>query len=101
MSYPLVEQLHKKAVTVERLCCVLGVSRSGYCGWRQRAQAAPKVCAANVQLKAEFAACGQGYGSRRLCAVLRGAALCCAVLRCAVRCCARRGRALHATECDI
>ena len=48
MSYPLVEQLHKKAVTVERLCCVLGVSRSGYCGWRQRAQAAPKVCAANV-----------------------------------------------------
>ena len=36
MSYPFVEQLHKKAVTAERLCRVLGVSRSGYCGFRRR-----------------------------------------------------------------
>lgn len=59
MSYQLVEQLHKKAVTVERLCRVLDVSRSGYYGWRQRSQTAPKVCATSVQLKAEFAACGK------------------------------------------
>ncbi len=38
MSYQFVEQLHKKAVTVERLCRVLGVSRSGYYGARQRAK---------------------------------------------------------------
>ena len=37
MSFPLVEQLHKKAVTVERLCCVLRVSRSGDRRWRRRA----------------------------------------------------------------
>jgi putative transposase len=30
MSHRFIEQLHKKAVTVERLCRVLGVSRSGY-----------------------------------------------------------------------
>ncbi len=35
MSYQLVEQLHKKAVTVEQLCRVLGVSRSGYYGFRE------------------------------------------------------------------
>ena len=76
MSYQLVEQLHKKAVTVVRLCRVLDLSRSGYYGWRQRAQAAPNVCATSVQLKAEFAACGQVYGSRRMCAVLRAKGLC-------------------------
>ena len=75
MSYPLIEQLHKKAVTVERLCQVLGVSRSGYYGWRQRAKRAPKVCRVSTQLKAEFAASGRVYGSRRLGAVLRAQGL--------------------------
>ena len=70
MSYQLVEQLHKKAVTVERLCRVLGVSRSGYYGARKRARTAPKVCAASVHVKTEFAASGRVYGSRRLSAVL-------------------------------
>jgi transposase InsO family protein len=50
---------------------VLGVSRSGYYGSRQRALSTTKVCAIGVQLKAEFAASGKVYGSRRLCAVLR------------------------------
>ena len=75
MSYQLVEQLHKKAVTVERLCRVLGVSRSGYYGARQRAKLAPKACLVSTQLKAEFAASGRVYGSRRLGAVLRAQGL--------------------------
>ena len=37
MSYQFVEQLYEKAVPVGRLCRVLGVSRSGYYGARQRA----------------------------------------------------------------
>ncbi|ALT76279.1 integrase [Paucibacter sp. KCTC 42545] len=71
MSYQFVEQLHKKAVPVGRLCRVLGVSRSGYYGARQRAKLAPKACLVSTQLKAEFAASGRVYGSRRLGAVLR------------------------------
>jgi hypothetical protein len=55
---------------VGRLCRVLGVSRSGYYGARQRSRAAPTACLASTQLKAEFAASGRVYGSRRLCAVL-------------------------------
>jgi transposase InsO family protein len=70
MSYQLVEQLHKKAVPVGRLCRVLGVSRSGYYGSRQHAKLAPKACLVSTQLKAEFAASGKIYGSRRLSAVL-------------------------------
>jgi putative transposase len=75
MSYQFVEQLHKKAVTVERLCRVLGVSRSGYYGARQRTKLAPKACLLSTQLKAEFAASGRVYGSRRLGAVLRAQGL--------------------------
>ena len=75
MSYQLVEQLHKKAVTVERLCRVLGISRSGYYDARQRAKLAPKACLVSMQLKAEFAASGKVYGSRRLGAVLRAQGL--------------------------
>ena len=75
MSYQLVAKLSEKAATVVTLCRVLGVSRSGYYGARQRAQLAPKVCAVSVQLKAEFAASGRVYGSRRLGAVLRSKGL--------------------------
>lgn len=75
MSYQFVEQLHKKAVPVERLCRVLGVSRSGYYGARQRAKLAPKACLVSAQLKAEFAASGCVYGSRRLGSVLRAQGL--------------------------
>ena len=75
MSYQFVEQLHKKAIPVERLCRVLGVSRSGYYDSRQRARALPIACLASTQLKAEFAASGKVYGSRRLSAVLRSKGL--------------------------
>lgn len=76
MSYQFIEQLHKKAVPVGRLCRVLGVSRSGYYGARQRAKLAPRACLVSAQLKAEFAASGCVYGSRRLGAVLRAQGLC-------------------------
>ena len=75
MSHQLIEQLSKKAVSVERACSLLGVSRSGYYGSRQRARSAPAGCLATTQLKAEFAASGRVYGSRRLCAVLRAKGL--------------------------
>ena len=75
MSYQFVEQLHKKAVPIVHLCRVLGVSRSGYYGARQRTKLAPKVCLVSTQLKAEFAASGNVYGSRRLRAVLRAQGL--------------------------
>ena len=75
MSYELVAELSKKAVTVGTLCRVLDVSRSGYYGARQRALSTSKVCTASVQLKAEFAASGRVYGSRRLVAVLRSKGL--------------------------
>jgi len=75
MSYQLALQLHKKAITVERLCHVLGVSRSGYYGCRQRGKLVPKACLVSTVLKAEFAASGRVYGSRRLGAVLRAQGL--------------------------
>ena len=65
MSHRLVAKLSEKAVTVGALCRVLGFSRSGYYGSRQRALSGAEVCAASVQLKAEFAASGRVYGSRR------------------------------------
>ena len=59
MSYQLVAKLSEKAVTLGTLCRVLGVSRSGYFGSRQRALSVAKVCATSIQLKAEFAASGK------------------------------------------
>jgi putative transposase len=70
MSYSLVAELHKKAVTVTQSCRVLEISRSGYYGYCQRERAAPTVCATSVRLQAAFAASGRAYGSRRLRAVL-------------------------------
>ena len=66
MSFQLVEQLQQKAVPVNQMCRVLGISRSGYYTARKRGQLQPAVCAAGVQLKAAFAASGGAYGSRRL-----------------------------------
>jgi transposase InsO family protein len=70
MSYTLVEDLQKKAVTVTQSCRVLAISRSGYYAHRQRALATPTVCVASVKLQAAFAASGRSYGSRRLRAAL-------------------------------
>ena len=66
MSYTLIGDLKKKAVSVSQACGALGVSRSGYYSAAKASLAAPKVCAASVHLKAAFAASGRTYGSRRL-----------------------------------
>ncbi|MGY0193859.1 IS3 family transposase [Leptothrix sp. BB-4] len=71
MSHRLVEHLHKKAYPVERLCHVLGVSRSGYYGARHRQRQAPAACLVSAQLKAEFVANEKVYGSRRLVSALQ------------------------------
>ena len=66
MSYELIENLQKKAVTVSQACRTLEVSRSGYYAAAKRRSTPPVVCAASVHLKAAFAASGRTYGSRRL-----------------------------------
>ncbi len=70
MSYDLIDELKKKAYTVESTCRVLGVSRSGYYAACKRRAAQPAVCATSAHLKAAFAEAGSTYGSRRLCAAL-------------------------------
>ena len=71
MSYRLVEQLQKKAVSVSQACRVLQVSQSGYYAARICSRQAPVACADSVHLKAAFAASGRAYGRRRLCAALQ------------------------------
>ena len=69
MSYKLIEELQKKAITVSQACGVLGVSRSGFYAHqaaRKERLAAPAVCAASIHLKTDFAASQKVYGSRRL-----------------------------------
>lgn len=69
MSYQLVEDLQKKAITVVQACRVLDVSRSGFYvhqAARKERLTKPVVCAASVHLKAAFAASHKAYGSRRL-----------------------------------
>ena len=61
MSYQLVEDLQKKAVTVSQACRILEVSRSGYYAAVKRRRTAPRACAASVHLKAAFAASGRTY----------------------------------------
>ena len=64
MIYELVDQWQQKA-TVSQACRVLNVSRSGYYSAKLRSGSSV-ICAAAVYLKAEFAASGRSYGSRRL-----------------------------------
>jgi len=69
VSYQLVEDLQKKAITVVQACRVLDVSRSGFYvhqAARKERLTEPVVCAASVHLKAAFAASHKAYGSRRL-----------------------------------
>jgi transposase InsO family protein len=66
MSFQLVEQLQQKAVPVNQVCRVLGISRSGFYTARKRALIQPMVCEASVHLRAAFAASRGAYGSRRL-----------------------------------
>lgn len=65
MSYQLVHQLQKEAISVKQTCRILSVSRSGYYE-AQRRSAKPVLCKASVHLKAAFMASHQSYGSRRL-----------------------------------
>ena len=65
MSYQLVTQLHKKAVSIARGCQLLTVSRSGYYEAQSR-PAKPLFTKEAVHLKAAFATSRQSYGSRRL-----------------------------------
>jgi len=69
MSYRLIDELQKKALSVAQCCRVLGVSRSGFYEARRRA-AQPAVCKASVHVRAAFAASHQSYGSRRIVAAL-------------------------------
>lgn len=71
MGYPIAEQLHKKAIPLERLCRVLDAGRSGDYSFRQRAKIAPKA----TTLNADLAASGCAYGSRRLGAAMRAQGL--------------------------
>lgn len=66
MSYQLVEDLQKKAISVSQACRVLDVSRSGYYAATKRRQAAPVMCAESAHVKAAFTASGRTYGSRRI-----------------------------------
>ena len=63
MMYALVDQWQQKA-TISHACRLLKISRSAYYAAKQRVQA--PSCPITVHLKAEFAASGQNYGSRRL-----------------------------------
>ena len=50
MSFELVRKLQEKAVSVEQICRVLDVSRSGYYAAQRRSQIKPVVCEASVHL---------------------------------------------------
>lgn len=65
----MVQQL-KKAYPLNKVCRLLGASRSGFYEYKQRPlQHVDRVV--EVKLKAAFAASGRSYGSRRLKMVLR------------------------------
>lgn len=74
MIYRLIAQEQQKAMTT-RLCCLFGVSRSGYYASRSRQTQPVKVCPVAVSLKALFMASGCTYGSRRLRAALKAQGL--------------------------
>ena len=59
MIHQLITQWSWKA-PVKQLCQVLQVSRSGYYAARQRATAAPTICAESIKVAAVFVASGLG-----------------------------------------
>lgn len=67
MKYGLVDSMvQEKAVSLQRACELLGVSRSGYYAARKRAKLPVRVDPVVVEIRAAFAASGRAYGSRRL-----------------------------------
>ena len=55
MRFERVGQLQEKAVPVDQACCVLAVSRSGYCAARKRRQVRPAVCANHAEATSDIA----------------------------------------------
>jgi transposase InsO family protein len=71
VKYGLVDSLvQEKAVSLQRACELLGVSRSGYYAARKRTKQPVPVDLVAVKIKAAFAASDRAYGSRRLVTVL-------------------------------
>ena len=68
MIYELVDHWQTKA-SVAQLCRLLGASRSGYYAAKAKTKMTA-ICVTTVHLKAEFAASGRSYGSRRLVSAL-------------------------------
>ena len=72
MSYRLVQTLQEKAIPVQRVCRIVGISRAGYyqrCP--QQRLIRPAERATTITLRMAFAASGKRYGSRRLCRTLQ------------------------------
>lgn len=69
MKYQFIEEWKKEA-TIAQLCRLLSASRSGYYAAMSRITSA-SICPITVHLKAEFAASGKSYGSRRLVTALQ------------------------------
>jgi putative transposase len=69
MSYELITQLQKKAISIKQGCRVLSGSRAACYSARSRS-AKPVLCQVGVHLKAAFTASQQTYGSRRLVSAL-------------------------------
>jgi putative transposase len=70
----VVTKLAGKA-SVNQLCRVLNVSRSGYYSGRGRRAGAARVCCAGVRAQAIFQASRRSYGSRRMSVALRSQGL--------------------------
>ena len=74
MRYKLVQTLQEKALPVQAVCRLVGVSRAGYyqrCQRQRQRLSRPVDVATTVHLRMAFAASGKSYGSRRLCRALR------------------------------
>ena len=67
MKHQMIQQLTaEKVVTVQQVCKLLGVSRSGFYAARRRIRQPQSLCGTRVRLRSVFDATGQCYGSRRL-----------------------------------
>ena len=82
MRYRFIEQ-HRQQFPIGTLCRVMGVSPSGYYGWRSRPESrrARQNRALVVQIKAAHRCSRQSYGRRRVHASLRQEGVCCSLGR--------------------
>lgn len=56
----------ERAMTVQRACQLLGISRSEFYAARQRTRQLPAVCGTRIRLRSVLEATGRSYGSHRL-----------------------------------